>query len=70
MKSLSIIPVIALFMLSCNTNQKQMTTDSNPFFIDYGTPFEVPAFDRIKIEHFIPAFNEGIKQQAAEIMLS
>ncbi len=67
MKSLSIIPVIALFMLSCNTNQKQMTTDNNPFFADYGTPFEVPAFDRIKVEHFIPAFNEGMKQQAEEI---
>lgn len=67
MKSFLFIPLMALIMLSCNTNQKQMTTDNNPFFSDYGTPFEVPAFDRIKIEHFIPAFNEGMKQQAAEI---
>jgi peptidyl-dipeptidase Dcp len=68
MKKFLIIPAIALFILSCTTNQKQMTTDStNPFFSDYGTPFEVPAFDRIKPEHFIPAFTEGMKLQAQEI---
>jgi peptidyl-dipeptidase Dcp len=67
MKNLSIIPVIALFMLSCNTNQKQMTTNNNPFFDEYTTPFEVPDFERIKPEHFLPAFTEGMKQQSDEI---
>jgi peptidyl-dipeptidase Dcp len=67
MKKFIIIPAIALFIISCNTNQKQMTTDNNPFFADYATPFEVPAFDRIKTEHFMPAFIEGMKKQASEI---
>ncbi len=67
MKKHIVILLIPLFIISCISNQKQMTTDNNPFFADYGTPFEVPAFDRIKVEHFIPAFNEGIKQQAEEI---
>lgn len=39
----------------------------NPFFSPYNTPFGVPAFDKIKPEHFEPAIEEGMKQQDAEI---
>ncbi|HLP17913.1 MAG TPA: M3 family metallopeptidase [Bacteroidota bacterium] len=39
----------------------------NPFFKEYGTPFETPAFDKIKEEHYLPAFREGIRQQQVEI---
>lgn len=39
----------------------------NPFFTSYNTPFGVPAFDKIKPEHFEPAIDEGMKQQVAEI---
>ena len=39
----------------------------NPFFKPYGTPFNVPPFDRIKTEHFLPAFEEGIRRQQAEV---
>lgn len=40
---------------------------NNPFFGKYKTPFETPPFDRIKIEHYEPAFEEGIKQLKEEI---
>ncbi|MCX6237486.1 MAG: M3 family metallopeptidase [Bacteroidia bacterium] len=40
---------------------------NNPFFNEYKTPFQVPPFDDIKLAHFIPAIEEGIKQQSAEI---
>ncbi|TVR41054.1 MAG: M3 family peptidase [Bacteroidia bacterium] len=39
----------------------------NPFFADYNTPFDVPPFDRIDDEHFLPAIEEGIRQHQAEI---
>ncbi len=39
----------------------------NPFFSPYNTPFGVPAFDKIKPEHFEPAIEEGMKQQTAEV---
>ena len=39
----------------------------NPFFAPYGTPWEVPAFDRIRNEHFMPAFEKGIAEQKAEV---
>ncbi len=39
----------------------------NPFFTEYGTPFNIAPFDKIKNEHFIPAFNKGIEEQNKEI---
>jgi peptidyl-dipeptidase Dcp len=40
---------------------------SNPFAAPSTLPFEYPAFDKIKNEHFAPAYAEGMRQQAAEI---
>ena len=40
---------------------------SNPFFKPYGTTFDVPPFDRIKNEHFLPAIKEGISREQAEV---
>ncbi|MBN2172607.1 MAG: M3 family metallopeptidase [Bacteroidales bacterium] len=67
MRIILIILFAGLLILSCNTNQKKMHTDSNPFYQEYGTPFEVPPFEKIKTEHFMPAFIEGMKEQEAEI---
>lgn len=39
----------------------------NPFLGEYKTPFGVPPFDKIKVEHYEPAIAEGIKQQLSEI---
>lgn len=39
----------------------------NPFFSVWKTPFGTPPFDRIRTEHFLPAFEEGMKRQKAEI---
>jgi len=40
---------------------------ANPFFAPWKTPFAVPPFAQIKTEHFMPALEEGIKQQKKEI---
>ncbi len=40
---------------------------ANPFFEAYGTPFETPPFDRIRDEHYMPAFREGMARQKKEI---
>ena len=39
----------------------------NPFFEDWTTPFGMPPFDRIRPEHFPPAFDRGMQEQMAEI---
>jgi peptidyl-dipeptidase Dcp len=54
-------------MMSCTTGEKKMKTTENPFLAPYGTPFETAAFDRIKNEHFMPAFQQGIKVHDEEI---
>lgn len=65
-KFLSVIALSIMALASC-TNKEKPAAENNPFFSDYGTPFETPAFDKIKNEHYIPAFEEGMKQQKAEI---
>jgi len=42
-------------------------TTNNPFLEPYKTPHAAVPFDKIKTEHYLPAFKEGIKQQNAEI---
>ncbi len=39
----------------------------NSFFVEWNTPFGVPPFDQINVEHYLPAVKEGIKQHEAEI---
>ena len=39
----------------------------NPFFSEWGTPYEIPDFAKIKTEHYLPAFEEGMKRQMQEI---
>jgi peptidyl-dipeptidase Dcp len=41
--------------------------EKNPLLTDYNTPFNVPPFDKIKVEHFEPAFEEGMRLQVEEI---
>jgi peptidyl-dipeptidase Dcp len=40
---------------------------SNPFAKPSTLPFNYPPFDKVKNEHFGPAFMEGMRQEAAEI---
>src|SRR5690348_3083707 len=40
---------------------------TNPFFEAWTTPFAAPPFDRIKPEHFRPAYAKAIAEHAAEI---
>lgn len=40
---------------------------SNPFFEAWTTPFAAPPFDRIRPEHFRPAYDKAISEHAGEI---
>ena len=64
-----IIPMIALsiIMVSCTNSEKKTETNENPFLTEYQTPFKVVPFDKIKTEHFMPAFEAGMKEQLEEI---
>lgn len=42
-------------------------TAQNPLLGEFKTPFEVPPFDQIREEHYLPAFREGIRIHDEEI---
>ena len=44
-----------------------LMADENPFFKPFDTEHGTPPFDKIKIEHFEPAFDEAIKQHNQEV---
>ncbi|MBO5835001.1 MAG: M3 family metallopeptidase [Bacteroidales bacterium] len=60
MKKILSLCLLSIMMMSCNQSK-------NPFFEEYNTPYGSVPFDEIKVEHFMPAFQEGMKQQTAEI---
>lgn len=39
----------------------------NPLLAEWDTPFGIPPFEKIKIEHYMPAFVEAMAQHKAEI---
>ena len=40
---------------------------TNPFFEDWTAPFAAPPLDRIKPEHFVPAYDRALAEHTAEI---
>lgn len=61
MKKIAGLILMVIIMASCATEEK------NPFLTEYDTPFGVPPFAQIENQHFMPAFEEGIKQQEERI---
>lgn len=57
-----LILAASCMMYSCATQ-----TESNPFYTEFQTPNGVPPFDKIKLEHYEPAFLKGIEEQNANI---
>ena len=51
-----LILAASCMMYSCATQ-----TESNPFLTEFQTPNGVPPFDKIKLEHYEPAFLKGIE---------
>ncbi|MBR4715436.1 MAG: peptidase M3, partial [Bacteroidales bacterium] len=63
-KSLLIIGCATLLLATACKNKNDM---DNPFFGEWNTPYGIPDFEKIKPEHYMPAFEEGMKRQKAEI---
>ena len=55
-----IFSLMSIITASCADTQ-------NPFFAEFDTPYGVPPFDKIKTEHYMPAFIEGMRQDSLEI---
>jgi peptidyl-dipeptidase Dcp len=64
MRKINLLLILAGLLLSACTQQTPMT---NPFLSDYNMPFNVPPFHLIEEDHYLPAFQEGMSQEKAEI---
>ncbi|MBR6292405.1 MAG: M3 family metallopeptidase [Bacteroidales bacterium] len=62
-KTLIMLATATMLLAGCK-DKKAM---DNPFFSEWGTPYEIPDFQRIKTKHYMPAFEEGMARQKAEI---
>ena len=58
MKKTIVIMATALALVGCR---------ENPFFAEWDTPYGIPPFEKIKVGDYIPAVEEGIRQQNEEI---
>ena len=59
MKKIFLLGVMAMSLLACN--------HSNPLLEQPKTPYGVPAFNKIKLEHYMPAFEAAIAENKAEV---
>jgi peptidyl-dipeptidase Dcp len=50
-------------MAGCKT--APVADTGNPFFMKFNTPFEVPPFEKIMANHYLPAFEKGMAQGKA-----
>jgi len=57
---------IGLYMMTILMSGMSMEA-ANPFFSSYKTPHQTFPFDKIKIEHFMPAFEKAFALEDAEI---
>lgn len=64
MRKFIIVSLLAgIFLAGCN----QKTEMKNPFLADYNTPFNVPPFHLIQEDNYLPAFEEAMIQEKADI---
>ena len=58
----------ALICLSIGSCKTQPAADTkNPFFTTFGTPFDVPPFEKIMAKHYMPAFEKGMAEGRSDI---
>lgn len=61
MKQLFFISLLLFSLMSCN---KQET---NPFFMQWASPYELPPFEKFTLEHYKDAFNRAFLQQEKDV---
>jgi peptidyl-dipeptidase Dcp len=62
-----LIAVAVIAAISCKNKDTKSNMENNPLLQEWNTPHQTPPFDKIRTEHYLPAFNEGIRQACEEI---
>lgn len=58
---------VCLVLFAITIQSEEKAKEANPFFSEFDTPFGVPPFEKIKEEHYLPAFKEAMEQQKQKI---
>ena len=68
-KFFSIVTLLSLIIMfnSCNQSDKKDDLANNPLLQEWDTPYGVPPFDKIKDEHYEPAFEAAMAEQNENI---
>ncbi len=69
MRNLFMFSLVLVIGLSACQNQKKNGADAseNPFFSAYTTPYNVPPFEQIKPEHYMPALEKAMDEHKKEV---
>lgn len=67
MKKIVMATAIATVLGGCASQSKSGDAAGNPLLTEYTTPFQVPPFEQIRVEHYKPAFLQGMEEQVKEI---
>ena len=62
MKKLFLFLIASIMMMIACSKQ-----ETNPFLMEWDTPYGLPPFNKIEEKHYLPALEAGIKEQEAEI---
>ena len=66
-KAMSILILSSILMMGCGPKKEVKDLSQNPFMQEWDTPYGVPPFDKIDTSDYIPAFEEGMRQQMEEV---
>lgn len=64
--------LLAFVFIGCGKGKKEAPMveekqELNPLLAAFDTPFSVPPFDRIRVEHYLPAFEKAMAEHKGEI---
>src|SRR5204863_2431114 len=59
--------IAAISVIAQTSPVQNSNIADNPLLTESSLPYHVPAFDKIKDEHFTPAIEEGMRQQLKEV---
>jgi len=67
MKNLLFILPLMLIMACQSSDNSGDQSNTNPFDQEWDTPFSIPPFNKIKDEHYMPAFEKAMAENLSEI---
>jgi peptidyl-dipeptidase Dcp len=59
--------VMVIGLSACQTPKDEADASGNPFFSAYTTLFNVPPFEQIKAEHYMPALEQAMDEHKKEV---